>query len=105
MKALFNLSIPANFAANVSRLRRRKHDRSTTSNSAVAEVGFEPKVSNTIQRSFRQTINQTLKTLLLPMADEQADATLQQYNQARAYLEQTLEKKQRKKSTVIAVAR
>ena len=26
------------------------------------------------------------------MADEQADAILQQYNQARAYLEQTLEK-------------
>jgi hypothetical protein len=63
----------------------------------LLKLDFEPKVSNTIQRSFRQTINQTLKTLLLPMADEQADATLQQYNQARAYLEQTLEKEAEEK--------
>jgi hypothetical protein len=31
------------------------------------------------------------------MADEQADAILQQYNQARAYLEQTLEKEAEEK--------
>jgi prophage DNA circulation protein len=58
----------------------------------LLKLDFEPKLSATIKRSFRQTINQTIKTLLLPMADEQADAILQQYNQARSYLEQTLEK-------------
>jgi replication fork clamp-binding protein CrfC len=63
----------------------------------LLKLDFEPKVSQTIKRSFRQTINQTIKTLLLPMADEQADAILQQYNQARAYLEQTLEKEAEEK--------
>ena len=63
----------------------------------LLKLDFEPKVSQTIKRSFRQTINQTLKTLLLPMADEQADAILQKYNQARAYLEQTLEKEAEEK--------
>jgi replication fork clamp-binding protein CrfC len=63
----------------------------------LLKLDFEPKVSQTIKRSFRQTINQTIKTLLLPMADEEADAILQQYNQARAYLEQTLEKEAEEK--------
>ncbi len=63
----------------------------------LLKLDFDPKVSRTIRRSFRQTINQTLKTLLLPMADEQTDAILQQYNQARAYLEQTLEKEAEEK--------
>jgi hypothetical protein len=63
----------------------------------LLKLDFEPKVSQTIRRSFRQTINQTLKTLLLPVADEQSDAILQQYNRARAYLEQTLEKEAEKK--------
>jgi len=63
----------------------------------LLKLDFEPKVSQTIKRTFRQTINQTIKTLLLPMADEQADAILQQYNQARAYLEQTLEKEAEEK--------
>ena len=63
----------------------------------LLKLDFEPKVSQTIKRSFRQTINQILKSLLLPMADNQADAILQQYNQARAYLEQTLEKEAEEK--------
>jgi hypothetical protein len=63
----------------------------------LLKLDFEPKVSQTIRRSFRQTINQTLKTLLLPVADEQSDAILQQYNRARAYLEQTLEKEAEEK--------
>jgi len=63
----------------------------------LLKLDFEPKVSQTIKSSFRQTINQTLKSLLLPMADDQADAILQQYNQARAYLEQTLEKEAEEK--------
>ena len=63
----------------------------------LLKLDFEPKVFQTIRRSFRQTINQTLKTLLLPMANEQADAILQHYNRARAYLEQTLEKEAEEK--------
>jgi hypothetical protein len=56
----------------------------------LLKLDFEPKVSTTIRRNFRQTINQTLKTHLLPMAEKQADKILQYYPQARAYLEQTL---------------
>ncbi len=57
----------------------------------LLKLDFEPKVSKSIRRNFRQTVNQTLKTMLLPMTDEQADRILQQYPNARAYLEQTLE--------------
>ncbi|WP_392532522.1 dynamin family protein [Nostoc sp. C117] len=57
----------------------------------LLKLDFEPKVSQTIRQSFRQTINQILKTQLLAMADRQADEILQQYPQARAYLEKTLE--------------
>ncbi|WP_016950383.1 dynamin-like GTPase family protein [Anabaena sp. PCC 7108] len=57
----------------------------------LLKLDFEPKVSHTIRKSFRQTINQTLKTQLLPMAEQQADHILQQYPYARAYLEATLE--------------
>jgi hypothetical protein len=57
----------------------------------LLRLDFEPKVSTTIRRNFRQTINQTLKTQLLPMAEKQAEDIMQHYNQARAYLEQTLE--------------
>ncbi len=57
----------------------------------LLKLDFEPKVSTTIRRNFRQTINQTLKTHLLQLADRQADFILQQYSQARAYLEQSLQ--------------
>ncbi|MEH2395538.1 MAG: dynamin-like GTPase family protein [Nostoc sp.] len=63
----------------------------------LLKLDFEPKVSQTIRKSFRQTINQTLKTQLLPMADQQADAILQQYPQARAYLEKTLQQEAEEK--------
>ncbi|HEY9858760.1 MAG TPA: dynamin-like GTPase family protein, partial [Candidatus Obscuribacterales bacterium] len=63
----------------------------------LLKLDFEPKVSATIRRNFRQTLNQTLKTHLLPMADQQADAIFQQYDHARAYLEQTLEKEAEEK--------
>jgi len=56
----------------------------------LLKLDFEPKVSTTIKRNFRQTINQTINTQLLPTAAQQADEILQQYNQARAYLEQAL---------------
>ncbi|PPJ61956.1 dynamin-like GTPase family protein [Cuspidothrix issatschenkoi] len=57
----------------------------------LLKLDFEPKVSYTIRQSFRQTINQTIKTQLLPMGEKQADAILQQYTHARAYLEKNLQ--------------
>lgn len=58
----------------------------------LLKLDFEPKVSKVIRKYFRQTMNDTIKTQLLPAAEQQADEILQQYNHARAYLEQTLEK-------------
>ena len=63
----------------------------------LLKLDFEPKVSTTIKRNFRQTFNQTVNTHLLPMADKQKDEILQQYNQARVYLEQTLEREAEEK--------
>ncbi|MEA5619372.1 dynamin-like GTPase family protein [Cronbergia sp. UHCC 0137] len=63
----------------------------------LLKLDFEPKVSQTIRISFRQTINQTLKTQLLPMAEQQGDYILQQYPQARAYLEKSLEQEAEEK--------
>ena len=57
----------------------------------LLKLDFEPKVSTTIRRNFRQTINQTIKTQLLPMAQQQAEKILQYYPQARTFLKQTLE--------------
>jgi len=65
----------------------------------LLKLDFEPKVSATIRRNFRQTLNQTIKTQLLPAADKQADDILQQYNHARTYLEQTLEQEAEEKIT------
>lgn len=56
------------------------------------KLDFELKVKDTILRTFRQSINQTLNTHLLSSAEKQADAILQQYDHARDYLAQTLEK-------------
>jgi len=58
----------------------------------LLKIDFEMKVKDTIMRTFRQTINQTLSTHLLFSADKQSDAILQQYDHARDYLAQTLEK-------------
>ena len=57
----------------------------------LLKLDFEPKVSATIRRNFRQTINNTIKTHLLPIARQQADEILQYYPQAREVLSQTLE--------------
>jgi hypothetical protein len=57
----------------------------------LLKLDFEPKVSATIIRNFRQTINQNIKTHLLPVAQQQANKILQYYPQVRAVLEQTLE--------------
>lgn len=56
----------------------------------LLKLDFEPKLSETIHQTFRQTVNQTLKTHLLPMTDIQSDEIMQQYSQARVYLEKTL---------------
>ncbi|MEA5583698.1 dynamin-like GTPase family protein [Nodularia harveyana UHCC-0300] len=61
------------------------------------KIEFEPKVKNTILKTFPQTVNQTLKSRLLPMAEKQADDILQQYPQARAYLEQGLQQEAEEK--------
>ena len=58
----------------------------------LLKLDFELKVKDTILRTFRQSINQTLNTHLLSSAEKQADAILQQYDHARDYLAQTLEK-------------
>ncbi|GAB1544067.1 hypothetical protein NUACC21_67430 [Scytonema sp. NUACC21] len=63
----------------------------------LLKLDFEPKVTQTIRKTFRQTINQILKTQLLPMSDRQSDEILQQYSQARTYLEQTLEREAEEK--------
>ncbi|AKG24297.1 dynamin-like GTPase family protein [Calothrix sp. 336/3] len=63
----------------------------------LLKLDFEPKVNETIRKNFRQTVNQVLKTQLLPMADKQADDILQQYAQARAYLETTLQQEAEEK--------
>ena len=61
------------------------------------KLDFEFKVKDTVLRTFRQTINQTLNTHLLAGADKQADKILQQYDRAREYLAQTLEKEAQSK--------
>jgi replication fork clamp-binding protein CrfC len=63
----------------------------------LLKLDFEPKVFNTVRKNFRQTVNQGLKTHLLPMATQQAEAILQQYDVARAYLEKTLEQEAEEK--------
>jgi hypothetical protein len=63
----------------------------------LLKLDVEPKVAETVHKTFRQKINQTLKTHLLPMADQQSDTILQKYDLARSYLEQTLEKEAEEK--------
>ncbi|MBW4564345.1 MAG: dynamin-like GTPase family protein [Mojavia pulchra JT2-VF2] len=63
----------------------------------LLKLDFEPKVSQTIRKSFRQTINQILKNQLLAMAEHQADEIVQQYPNARTYLEKTLEQEAEEK--------
>ncbi|MCW6035977.1 dynamin-like GTPase family protein [Spirulina subsalsa FACHB-351] len=58
----------------------------------LLKLDFEPKVSATIRSEFRQTIDNMIKTEVLPLAEQYRLDILQKYDQARAYLEQTLEK-------------
>jgi replication fork clamp-binding protein CrfC/citrate lyase gamma subunit len=63
----------------------------------LLKLDFEQKVKETVMRTFRQTINQTLNLHLLESASEQADQILQQYDQARTYLAQILDKEAEEK--------
>jgi hypothetical protein len=63
----------------------------------LLKLDFEQKVKETALRTFRQTINQTLNTHLLGHVSQQAEALLQQYDHARLYLAQTLEKEAQEK--------
>jgi replication fork clamp-binding protein CrfC len=67
----------------------------------LLKLDFEQKLKGTIMFTFRQTINQTLNSHLLPTADELASNILQQYDQARAYLAKTLEKEAEEKIKAI----
>ncbi|NEO34596.1 MAG: hypothetical protein F6K36_30245 [Symploca sp. SIO3C6] len=58
----------------------------------VLKIDFEQKVQETVLRTFRQTINQTLNTHLQLGANRQVDLILQQYEQARIHLSTILEK-------------
>lgn len=63
----------------------------------LLKLDFEPKVNTTIRQVFRQTINQNIKTNLLPLAKQLADNILQQYDIARDNLQQTLEQEAKEK--------
>lgn len=67
----------------------------------LLKLDFEQKLQRTIMSTFRNAINQTLNSHLLPTADELASNILQQYDQARAYLAKTLEKEAEEKIKVI----
>jgi hypothetical protein len=63
----------------------------------LLKIDFEEKVRETVMRSFRQVINQSLNNNLLPAAAQQAEQILSQYDAARAYLARTLEKEAEEK--------
>ena len=58
----------------------------------LLKLDFEQKVKDTVFRTYRQTINQTLNTHLSASSEVQAESILQNYDQARDYLAKTLEK-------------
>ena len=63
----------------------------------LLKIDFEEKVRDTVMRSFRQVINQSLNNQLLPIANLQAEQVLAQYDRARAYLAKALEKEAEEK--------
>ncbi len=63
----------------------------------LLKIDFEQKVKETVMRSFRQTINQTLNIHLLSGSEQQAEEILQKYDEARFYLEQILDKEAEEK--------
>jgi membrane-bound lytic murein transglycosylase B len=63
----------------------------------LLKIDFEEKVRETVMRSFRQVINQSLNNQLLPGATHQAEQILSQYDRARAYIAKALEKEAEEK--------
>jgi tetratricopeptide (TPR) repeat protein len=63
----------------------------------LLKIDFEEKVRDTVMRSFRQVINQSLNNQLLPAANLQAEQILTQYDRAREYLAKALEKESEEK--------
>ncbi|MFN5513460.1 MAG: dynamin family protein [Cyanobacteriota bacterium] len=63
----------------------------------LLKLDFEPKVHRTVRQNFRHNINNALLTHLVPMANRQAEQILQQFDQARAYLETTLDQEAQEK--------
>ncbi|NJK64609.1 MAG: dynamin-like GTPase family protein [Synechococcaceae cyanobacterium SM2_3_1] len=63
----------------------------------LLKLDFEPKINATVRANFRQETNNTIKTHLLPLAQEVKDDILQRYAQARVYLEKTLAKEAEEK--------
>jgi hypothetical protein len=63
----------------------------------LLKIDFEEKVRDTVMRSFRQVINQSINNELLPGAARQAEQILAQYDRARAYLAKALEKEAEEK--------
>jgi replication fork clamp-binding protein CrfC len=63
----------------------------------LLKIDFEEKVRDTVMRSFRQVINQSLNNHLLPGANHQAEQILAQYDRAREYLAKALEKEAEEK--------
>ncbi len=57
----------------------------------LLKLDFEQKVTKTVMREFRQTMNQTLNTHLLPAIAAQVTVIQEQYDRARLYLSEILE--------------
>ncbi len=58
----------------------------------LLKIDFEYKVTETISRTYRQTVNQILNTHISAAAQQQAQAILNAYDQALAYISQILDK-------------
>jgi replication fork clamp-binding protein CrfC len=63
----------------------------------LLKMDFEQKVSNTVMRTFRQTINQTLNIHLLPEVRQQVEVISEQYDRARQYMAVVLQKEAEEK--------
>lgn len=63
----------------------------------LLKLDFEAKVRETVMRTFRQTINQTLNLHFLSEIEPMTDSILQQYDHARIYLAKVIEKEAREK--------
>ena len=64
----------------------------------LLKLDFEQKVKETVMRTYRQTVNQTLNVHLLQMANEQVESILEHYDHAREYLAITLEREAAEKN-------